>query len=209
MLQAGLYLSNCFEARRIDYLLYPYYKKDLERGKTSEETAYSLFKELFEDIEKRLGHPSAVHVTIGGTDLEGKASYNSLTKIAIKAIRGLRTPNVTLRVREDMPQDMGEQINLRQHTEGLHMPTPIKSLLTGDCIKEGKSVLGGGACYNFDSTNIYGSTNTINALYAIKEFYADKFGVLSRESFLDSFIKNYEDNKGIYTKYNEVYKFGN
>lgn len=311
MLQAGLYLSNCFETGRIDHLLYPYYKKDLERGKTSEEMAYSLFRELFEDIEKRLGHPSAVHVTIGGTDLEGKASYNSLTKIAIIAIRGLRTPNVTLRVREDMPQDiweeylenigkgygqpaianekvflqglinqynvpfkdainyvfggcsevliqgktmcdstwvsynmldvfedtfhtqfiecenfetfynqfkkhlhltiqdMGEQINLRQHTEGLHTPTPIKSLLTGDCIKEGKSVLGGGACYNFDSTNIYGSTNTINALYAIKEFYADKFGVLSRESFLDSFIKNYEDNKGIYTKCNEVCKFGN
>ncbi|MEG0952306.1 MAG: pyruvate formate lyase family protein, partial [Niameybacter sp.] len=239
MLQAGLYLSNCFETGRIDTLLYPYYKKDLEEGKVSQEKAYSLFRELFEDMEKRLGHPSAVHVTIGGTDLEGHGSYNTLTQVAIEAIRGLRTPNVTLRVRKDMPQeiweaclenigkgygqpaianeelflkglmgqyevpfedaidyvfggcsevmiqgktmcdstwvsynmldiledtlhtkfincesfeafysqfkrdlhltikDLGEQINIRQHAEGLHKATPVVSLLTGDCLERG------------------------------------------------------------------------
>lgn len=311
MLQAGLYLSNCFETGRIDSLLYPYYKKDLKEGRTSEEVAYSLFRELFEDIEKRLGHPSAVHVTIGGTDLKGKASYNILTKAAIKAIRGLRTPNVTLRVRKDMPEDiweeylenigkgygqpaivneeiflnglisqyqvpfedavdyvfggcsevliqgktmcdstwvsynmldvledtlhtkfiecgsfedlystfkkdlhltikdMGEQINIRQHAEGLHKPTPVVSLLTENCIRAGKSVLGGGARYNFDSTNIYGSTNTINALYTIKEFYAGKFNDLSKEAFLESLIEDYEGFEQVYAKCNEISKFGN
>ena len=311
MLQAGMYLSDCFETGRIDTLLYPYYKADLEKGNTSEEVAYSLIRELFEDIEKRLGHPSAVHVTIGGTNESGDGSYNALTQIAIRAIRGLRTPNVTLRVRKDMPQeiwdayleniskgygqpaivnediflnglisqyqvpfedaidyvfggcsevmiqgktmcdatwvsynmldiledtlytklmdantfedfykqfkkdlhltikDMGKQINIRQHVEGLHKPNPIVSLLTSDCIKSGKSVLNGGARYNFDSTNIYGSTNAINALYGIKEFYEGGFKDLSKESFLESFINDYKGYEEVYRTCNSISKFGN
>lgn len=311
MHQAAMHFGNCFETGRIDELLYPYYEKDLAAGLITREEAKSLIRELFEDIEKRIGHPGAVHVTIGGTDAKGHASYNELTLIAIEAIRGLRTPNMTLRVRKDMPealweallenigkgygqpaivneelflkglvkqynipfedavdyvmggcsevliqgktmcdstwvsynmleifedtfynqflncdsfeafyeifkrdlsltiQDMAKQINIKQHTEGLNIPAPLVSLLTGGCLENRKSVLGGGAFYNFDSTDIYGSTNAINALYTIQQFYKGAFNDLSPEAFLECFATNYEGYEDIFRKCQSILKFGN
>ncbi len=101
---AVMYFSNWFEPGRIDDYLFPYYEKDLSEGKTSREEAYLFLRTLFEDIEKRIGHPGVTHVTIGGTRPDGSVVYNALTEIVIKAIGGLRTPNVSLRVRKDMPQ---------------------------------------------------------------------------------------------------------
>ena len=52
--------------------------------------------------------PGAGHATIGGTDQNGNAAYNALTGMVIRGIRGLRTPNVSLRVRDDMPDEIWE-----------------------------------------------------------------------------------------------------
>lgn len=106
-------------------------------------------------------------------------------------------------------KDMGEQINIRQHVEGLYKPNPIMSVLTGDFIAEGKSVLNGGVRYRFDSTNIYGSTNTVNALYTIKQFYEGKFKDLSKEVFLERFMNNFEGQEEVYTICKDSCKFGN
>ena len=264
---AVMALTRCYETGRLDHMLYPYYEKDLAAGKTSLEDAYSLIRELLEDIDGRNGHPGTTHVTIGGSNADGSAAYNPLTEITIRAIGGLRSPNVTLRVRQDMPQsvwdaclynigkgfaqpalvneelylkclvqdyeipyedaveyalggcaelmiqgrtccdatwvaynmldvfehtlynhflscdtfdaflnqfkedcritlqEMSEYINVRQFTWGIHTPNIMRSLFIRDCVQNAKSFGKGGARYNFDCTNIYASTNTINSLY--------------------------------------------
>ena len=101
---AVMFFSGCYEPGRIDDYLFPYYEKDLAAGKTSEAEAYALIRSLLEDIDRNVGHPGVTHVTIGGTRADGSPVYNALTEITVRAIGGLRAPNVSLRVRPDMPQ---------------------------------------------------------------------------------------------------------
>ena len=308
---AAMFFTDSFETGRIDDYLYPYYAKDLAEGKTSPEEAYSLIREMLEDIDKRMGHPGATHVTVGGSHADGSPAYNELTAITIRAIGGLRSPNVTLRVCPDMPQyvwdaclyniskgfaqpaivnediylrrlvndynvpyedavnfvfggcselmiqgktacdstwvcynmldifehslynhflscdtfeefykltkdeyritvrDMAENINIRQFAWGLHSPCILKTLLAGDCIQNAKSFSKGGTRYNFDSTNIYASTNAINSLYTVKQYYEGKLGDFSKEEFLQSLISDFNGHEDIRAKCKNVTKFGN
>lgn len=304
-------LAGNFEPGRIDNYLWPYYEKDLAEGKTSPQEAYALIRAIFADIDTCCGHPGVTHVTIGGTNPDGSPNYNALTEISIRAIAGLRAPNVTLRVRRDMPdyiwdaalenikngfshpalvneemfleklttdyaipyhdavnyvfggcsevliqgktmcdstwvqynmldifentlynhfptcdnfdafyekvkediattlKEMEQHINNRQLTEGAHHPALMKTLLADGCIQHGKSFSAGGAVYNFDSTNIYAGTNTVNSLYTLKQYYDGKLGSISREEFLEALMANFEGYGELFTKCKKVTKFGN
>jgi len=304
-------LSASFEPGRIDHYLWPFYEQDLAVGKTSPEEALMLLRSLFADIDAGQGHPGVTHVTIGGTNADGTPSYNALTEISIRAIAGRRTPNVTLRVRKDMPdyiwnaalenikngcshpalvneelfleklttdyaipyedavnyvfggcselliqgktmcdstwvqynmldifentlynhflscdsfdafykivkediattlKEMELHINNRQLAEGLHRPALMRTLLADGCIQHSKSFSAGGATYNFDSTNLYAGTNTINSLYTLKQYYAGKLGNFSREEFLAALISNFEGHGELFAKCKNVTKFGN
>ena len=304
-------LSASFEPGRIDNYLLPYYEKDLAAGKTTPQEAYALIRAIFEDINNAIGHPGVTHVTIGGTNADGSPSYNALTEICIRAIAGLRTPNVTLRVRRDMPDYIWEaaleniknggshpalvneelfleklttdyaipyhdavnyvfggcselliqgktmcdstwvqynmldvfentlynhflscdsfeafyawvkeditrtlrelelHINNRQLAEGMHHPSMMRTLLADGCIQNAKTFSAGGATYNFDSTNIYAGTNTINSLYTLKQYYDGKLGDFSRAEFLEALIANFEGCGELFAKCRNVTKFGN
>jgi len=308
---AVMFFSGCYEPGRIDDYLSPYYERDFAAGKTSEEEAFAQIRSLLEDIERNTGHPGVTHVTIGGTRPDGSPAYNALTEIVIRAIGGLRAPNVSLRVRPDMPQklwdavlfnigkgyaqpalvnedlylrhltadyaipyrdavnyafggcselliagktncdstwvaynmldifeqtfynhflscetfsdffrrlkddyiftihEMADQINLRQFAYAQHRPRMLCTLLIDGCIENAKSFTNGGAQYNFDSTNIYGGTNAINALYTVKQFFDGKFGDIRKADFVHSFVSNYEGYEEIYAKCKRVTKFGN
>ena len=99
-------LAGNFEPGRLDHYLWPWYQADLAAGKITSEEAFRLIRAMFEDIDAAQGHPGVTHVTIGGTNADGSPSYNELTLLCVRAIAGLRTPNVTLRVRKDMPEDL-------------------------------------------------------------------------------------------------------
>ena len=304
-------LAANFEPGRIDNYLLPYYEKDLTQGKTSPQEAYTLIRAIFEDINNGIGHPGVTHVTIGGTNADGSPSYNALTEICIRAIAGLRTPNVTLRVRRDMPdyiwdaaleniknggshpalvneelfldklttdyaipyrdavnyvfggcselliqgktmcdstwvqynmldifentlynhflscdsfddfyalvkeditrtlRELELHINNRQLAEGLHHPAVMKTLLVDGCIQNGKCFSAGGATYNFDSTNIYAGTNTVNSLYTLKQYYSGKLGDFSRAEFLEALIANFQGHEDLFARCKNVTKFGN
>ena len=308
---AAMGLTYCFEPGRIDNYLWPYYEKDLAEGKITYDEAFRLIRAMFEDIEQGMGHPGVTHATIGGTYSDGSPCYNTLTEIAIRAIAGLRTPNVTLRVRRDMPdyiwnaaleniknggshpalvneelfleklttdyaipyhdavnyvfggcselliqgksmcdstwvqynmldifentlynhflacedfdtfykkvkedialtlKELELHINARQLATGMHLPFMMRSLLTDGCIQNGKSYSAGGATYNFDSTNIYAGTNTINSLYTLKQYYEGKLGEFSREEFLTALIANFVGYGELFAKCKKVTKFGN
>ena len=304
-------LAGNFELGRLDCYLYPYYEKDLAQGKVTPQEAHRLIRAMFEDIDRGLGHPGVTHVTVGGSYPDGSPCYNALTEICIRAIAGLRTPNVTLRVRPDMPdflwnaaleniskgcshpalvneelfldkltadyvipyhdavdyvfggcsevliqgktmcdstwvqynmldifentlynhfltcdtfdafytqvkeditrtlKELELHINNRQLAMGVHFPLLMKSLLVDGCIENGKSFTAGGAVYNFDATNLYAGTNTINSLYTLKHFYEGKLGDYTREAFLSALIANFQGQDLLRAKCRQVTKFGN
>ncbi len=306
-IHAIMFLCNTFEPGRLDHMLAPFYEG---HDDITEEEAYRYIRAMLEDIEKRMNHPGTTHVTIGGSKADGTADYSDVTGICIRAIGGLRAPNMSIRVREDMPQalwdlylentgkgytqpaivnekvyieglvqqydvpmedavnyafggctevmiqgktccdsiwsafnildvfentmcnefmqsetyeefyasyirdvdialcDLHEQINLRQHAFGVHNPFPMRSLLTG-CLESGKNYASGGTRYNFDSTNIYGSTNVINSLYTVKQFYQGKLGDVSKEEILQGLCNDYVGYEKLRQVFLNVQKYGN
>ena len=105
--------------------------------------------------------------------------------------------------------DLETQINNRQLSMAAHQPQLTKSLLTDGCIENGRSFTAGGCVYNFDSTNLYAGTNTINSLYTLKQFYDGLLGDLSKEELLKALIANFQGYERIHAKCCQVTKFGN
>lgn len=103
MMGVAMFLGGSFEPCRIDQLLLPFYENDETVGR---EEALSLIRAMFEDIEHKMKHPGTTHTTIGGSKADGSPAYNELTELCIIAVGGLRAPNVTLCMRDDMPQKL-------------------------------------------------------------------------------------------------------
>jgi len=106
---------------RFDQYMYPYYKKDKETGRITDEEVVGLLCELRgKDMElvrialrpeKRKQHTGMAkwhNMVIGGVTPDGQDATNELTYLILKAADRLRTPHhtVTLRVHEDTPEDL-------------------------------------------------------------------------------------------------------
>ena len=106
---------------RFDQYMYPYYKKDKETGRITDEEVVGLLCELrSKDMElvrialrpeKRKQHTGMAkwhNMVIGGVTPDGQDATNELTYLILKATNRLRTPHhtVTLRVHEDTPEDL-------------------------------------------------------------------------------------------------------
>ncbi len=109
-LHTVMLVTNAFESGTLDRILQPYYDADIRAGKIDPETAEKMIRALLEDMEQRNGHPGAYHVTLGGSAADGSPVYGPLTEMIVRATGGLRTPNVTVRVRPDMPDSLWDQI---------------------------------------------------------------------------------------------------
>ena len=98
------YLDGCDSMGRIDQDLAEYYERDLvgQRGHAplmTEDEGVGLVRCLWENIDANSGW----NVAIGGTTPEGAPAYNALTDACLQAARGIRRPNLALRVRKDTP----------------------------------------------------------------------------------------------------------
>jgi len=106
---------------RFDQYMYPFYKKDMEEGRTSDEEVLNLLGELRlkcmrpENIKlsraKRSQHAGFAkwrNMTIGGVTPEGKDASNELTYLVLEAANRFRTPHhtITLRVHDGTPEDL-------------------------------------------------------------------------------------------------------
>jgi pyruvate formate-lyase/glycerol dehydratase family glycyl radical enzyme len=106
---------------RFDQYMYPFYKKDLEKGSINNEEVLALLCELRlkcmrpENIKlsraKRSQHAGFAkwrNMTIGGVTVDGKDASNELTYLVLEAANRLRTPHhtITLRVHEGTPEDL-------------------------------------------------------------------------------------------------------
>ena len=104
-----IYLG-CGEPGRLDQYLWHYYEQDRADGVITPREAEELLEQVFATINDFVGSPGAWHLTIGGTDQQGKPTYNELTAICVKLARRYRQPNTSLRVRADMPDEMWELV---------------------------------------------------------------------------------------------------
>ncbi|MCJ7522877.1 MAG: hypothetical protein MUP21_11790, partial [Dehalococcoidia bacterium] len=102
---------------RLDYLWYPFYKKDKEAGKITPEEAQELieyvwlkFTELADFNAPIMGsgaHTTPRYATIGGQDRYGRDVTNDLTYIIMDAVKalGLVEPMMVVRLHKNTPDE--------------------------------------------------------------------------------------------------------
>ncbi len=109
--------SSTAAAGRFDQYMYPYYKKDIEEGKISEEEVLEYLEILrlkdfqlnrvsgFVLRQKNSGMAKWHNWTLGGVTPDGDCAVNELTYLEFKAATEVRIPHhtITLRVAENTP----------------------------------------------------------------------------------------------------------
>lgn len=95
---------------RFDQYLYPYYKEDSEKGRLTDEEAFSCIEEFFLacNIDNDL-YPGVQQgdngqsLMLGGVDKDGKDCFNELSEMCLRASRELKLidPKINLRVNQD------------------------------------------------------------------------------------------------------------
>ena len=105
---------------RLDYILGPYYEKDLKEGRITRDEALETFQLLWvKFLELGLvysplvtsvygGVASLQAITLGGTDGEGRDVTNDLTYLALETAKTMRTiePSIALRIHNNTPDEL-------------------------------------------------------------------------------------------------------
>ena len=105
---------------RVDYLLGPYYEKDLKEGRVTKEEGLEILQLLWvKFLELGLvysplvtsiygGVASLQAITIGGTDGDGQDVTNGLTYLVLETAETMRTiePSVALRIHDGTPEEL-------------------------------------------------------------------------------------------------------
>ena len=115
---------------RFDQYMYPYFKKDLDSGVLTEDKAFELLEEFFLTFNRDSDLYPGVQqgdngqsMVLGGVDKDGKACFNKLSELCLKASKELKLidPKINLRVGKDTPQwvyELGTELT----KEGLGFP---------------------------------------------------------------------------------------
>jgi pyruvate-formate lyase len=109
---------------RLDQLLYPFYRCDLEDGNITAQDAKELIECLFVKMSEVVnvldtvilpvtsGPPIAQSLTIGGTDEQGRDATNDLTYLFLEAHDSIRmvAPNLAVRFHPHTPKDFTSRV---------------------------------------------------------------------------------------------------
>ena len=95
---------------RLDQLLYPLYRCDIDSGTITAPMATELLENVFVKICERRFYRNAddvVNICIGGVDADGKSSVNDLSYCILEAVRGVNLPgpNLSARIAPDTPDE--------------------------------------------------------------------------------------------------------
>lgn len=120
---------------RLDQILYPYYKKDKEEGKITDEDVLELL-ELLRIKDEQLGNVGSKdmrdhsdgearwhNIVIGGVKRDGSDATNELSYLILKALQNTKTlhPTITIRVADSTPDEL-LRLGLQCVRDGLSMP---------------------------------------------------------------------------------------
>ena len=118
--------ASSFSPGRLDQILYPYYKEDINSGKLSEEAALEFTEALWLKFNQVVylrnrkgamyfaGFPIGFNVAVGGQLSDGSDATNELSYIFLRAQEHIRLPqpNLSARIYKDSPYEF-----LRRVTE--------------------------------------------------------------------------------------------
>ena len=90
------YLDGCDDLGRFDQDLWPCY----QASRPADAEALGFIGEMWENID----NTGSWNVALGGTTRDGEPAYNDLTRLAVRAGKGRRRPNLALRLRRDAPE---------------------------------------------------------------------------------------------------------
>ncbi|MBR6727640.1 MAG: hypothetical protein IKM08_05565 [Clostridia bacterium] len=93
---------------RWDQLLYPLYRRDVERGTLTADKATELLENVFVKICERRFYrdgDDVVNICIGGVDANGNNAVNDISYCMLEAVRGVNLPgpNLSARIAPDTP----------------------------------------------------------------------------------------------------------
>ncbi|MHA1654380.1 MAG: glycyl radical protein [Candidatus Thorarchaeota archaeon] len=120
---------------RFDQYMFPFYKRDIERGRLTKEDTLELLECLWVKFTSLIklrdeyysvafaGHPMFQNLTIGGVDAEGNDACNELTELILRATGEIRVtqPTVSFRWHKGTPKKMKELV-VDVVSKGLGMP---------------------------------------------------------------------------------------
>ncbi|KAJ3428281.1 formate acetyltransferase 3-related [Anaeramoeba flamelloides] len=182
--------DNSIGLGRLDQILYPYYKNDLENNIITRQQAVELLccfsiklSELvpvYDNQRDRIhgGHCNGQSISIGGLDSLGNDSTNELTMIFLNIMNKLRIrqPNYWARVHPNSPVEY-----LNEITSNLMQCSPSPSLVNDSMVQKIFNKKGVekrdiwnysavGSCELIPNSKAYGSTNAamINVVYALE-----------------------------------------
>ena len=127
--------ASSFSPGRMDQYLYPYYQKDIEKGKISQQDALEIIECLWIKFNQIVymrnknsakyfaGFPIGFNIAIGGVDENGNDTYNELSLLLLKAQYhlGLPQPNLSVRLNKNSSHELMHEA-IRVVARGSGMP---------------------------------------------------------------------------------------
>jgi len=146
--------GNSISLGRIDQILFPYYRKDIEAGRAVPDRARELVAMLFikmNEIWNVLEEAfipggegtegkTTQNVTVGGVGIDGRDATNDMTYIALDAYGDVRTvqPNFGVRISPDCPQELWERA-AEYDRDGVLMHLFNDEAIIGSLVRAGHS----------------------------------------------------------------------
>ncbi len=95
---------------RIDYYLYPFYRKDVDAGRLNYEEAGELIEAFW--LKCSCQKKAYQNMTLGGCNSDGQCSVNDLTYLCLESAANLRVdqPSVNFRWTDDMPEEAWQAV---------------------------------------------------------------------------------------------------
>ncbi|MBE6731605.1 MAG: hypothetical protein E7564_07950 [Ruminococcaceae bacterium] len=142
---------------QVDRMLYPLYKKDIEKGIITKEEAFRLicdlllYTEVRFDAKNRYWETSTT-IELGGCDREGNVIYNELTEMILDAVVTLRTidTKINCRISKNHPKAFLEKLaklqmaklpSFMMHNDDVLIPAKVRC---GQKVEDARMYVGGG-----------------------------------------------------------------
>jgi formate C-acetyltransferase len=127
--------ASSFSPGRMDQYMYPFYQKDIEEGRISQQDALEILECLWLKFNQIVylrnqnsakyfaGFPIGFNIAIGGVDENGNDTYNDLSLLLLKAQYhlGLPQPNLSVRLNKNSSHELMQEA-IKVVAKGSGMP---------------------------------------------------------------------------------------